>query len=118
MIYNQSTLTSFDKCLNQLKHQAIADSHAEHQRSAITSNDFFIDHLIEEETHRLIYEAISELPPKCREILHLSIQELKNDEIAEKMRVSVNTVKKQKAIAYSRLRIKLKSLLCLLPLLS
>ena len=41
----------------------------------------------------------------------LSIDGLKNQEIAEKLNISLNTVKTQKKIAYKRLKIKLKDVI-------
>jgi RNA polymerase sigma-70 factor (family 1) len=105
-----------NKCLNHLKHLRIVGKHEEHRKSATENDIFFVDHIIEEETHRLIYQAVKELPTKCREIVLLGINGLKNSEIAEELNISINTVKTQKAIAYKQLRIKLKDLIILSPL--
>lgn len=53
----------------------------------------------------MIWKAIDELPEKCREVFLLSKRDgLSNDEIAERMGVSVKTVKNQMTKAFSRLR--------------
>jgi RNA polymerase sigma factor (sigma-70 family) len=66
--------------------------------------------IIEEETHRLIYNAINELPAQCRKVLLLSINGLKNNDIAQELDITVNTVKTQKKIAYKQLKIMLKDI--------
>ena len=61
--------------------------------------------LEEEELYRLIQEAILELPEKCKEIFTLSRNEnLSNQEIANKLDISVKTVEAQ--ITKSLKRIK------------
>lgn len=57
------------------------------------------------ERDAMIWKAIDELPEKCREVFLLSKRDgLSNDEIAERMGVSVKTVKNQMTKAFSRLR--------------
>ena len=66
----------------------------------------------EEETQvcdwRNIWDAINSLPVQCREILVLVVfEEMKYSEAAEKLGISINTVKTQMRIAYRELRKKL-----------
>lgn len=57
-----------------------------------------------------IWKAIEDLPPKCREVFLLSKRDgLSNEEIAEKMGISIKTVKNQMTKAFSRLREALSS---------
>ena len=57
-----------------------------------------------------IWSAIDNLPEKCREIFLLSKRDgLTNEEIAERMGISVKTVKNQMTKAFSRLREALSS---------
>jgi RNA polymerase sigma-70 factor (ECF subfamily) len=57
---------------------------------------FLIEKLEAEETQLVIDKAISELPEQCREIFKLSRNEFKsNDEIADYLGISVNTVRTQ-----------------------
>ena len=57
------------------------------------------------ELRALIHQVIGELPPKCQEIFRLSREEqLTNQQIAEKLGLSVKTVENQKTIALRRLR--------------
>ena len=97
-----------NKCLNQIKHLKI--KHEIH--NIISDNDseenLFERNYIKEETIRLFYEAIKTLPESCRSIIELAIKGLSNPEIAEELKISVNTVKTHKKTAYNQLRIKLK----------
>ena len=104
-----------NKCLNYLKHNVVVNKYVESEKKESIS--YFFDHVIEEETHRMIYNAIEELPPRCKEIVLLSLQGLKNNEIAEELNVSINTVKTQKALAYNELRVKLKHLVGIAPII-
>ncbi len=57
-----------------------------------------------------IWKAIDELPEKCREVFLLSKQDgLSNEEIAERMGISIKTVKNQMTKAFTRLREALSS---------
>lgn len=53
----------------------------------------------------IVMQAISDLPDKCREIFQLSRDEqMSNQEIAEKLQISVKTVENQMTIALRRVR--------------
>ena len=53
----------------------------------------------------IIQQAISHLPDKCREIFKLSREEhLSNQEIADRLQISVKTVENQMTIALRRIR--------------
>lgn len=52
---------------------------------------------MESEVVTELFEAIDELPERCREIFYMAyLQEKEEKQIAELLRVSVNTVKTQK----------------------
>jgi RNA polymerase sigma-70 factor (family 1) len=99
-----------NRCLNYLEHIKVMQKHRD---LALYETDFSPEtnhNIIEEETHRLIYHAINELPSQCRNILLLSMKGLKNHEIADELKISENTVKTQKKIAYKQLRVSLKDI--------
>lgn len=71
----------------------------------------FIRKQIESEVISEIFQAIDELPEECMKIFKLSyIQHYKNQEIAETLNISVNTVKTQKTRAKKQLKEKLQDL--------
>lgn len=70
-------------------------------------------YIIEEETNRLLLESIRLLPPRSAEVIRLSLEGMKQDQIAEQMNISINTVKSLKYEAISKLRKIWDSLICL-----
>jgi RNA polymerase sigma-70 factor (ECF subfamily) len=75
-------------------------------------SDYPLGQLYEQETRDILEHGINNLPDSCREIFLLSRNEdLKYTEIANKLGISVNTVKTQVKIALSRLRENLKDCL-------
>ena len=73
--------------------------------------------IIEEEVHREIIAAIDKLPPERRRVVELSMAGYSQEEIAEKLNISVNTVKTQKRKAYAFLREELQHLFVLFLML-
>jgi RNA polymerase sigma-70 factor (ECF subfamily) len=70
------------------------------------------DHILSELTRievvREVHAAIEALPPQCRKIVRMSFVEgMKNQEIAEQLKLSVQTVKNQKVRAIYLLKMKL-----------
>ena len=64
--------------------------------------------LEEQELEQRIYDALQELPQKCREIFTMNrFEELKYAEIAEKLNISIKTVETQMSKALKILREKL-----------
>lgn len=96
-------------CLNSIRHEKVKRKYEEEQLYQVESETYFLKQVVEEETNRIIANSIDELPPQCRKILQLSIQGLKNQEIADDLGISVNSVKTQKTIAYKTLRSKLQN---------
>ncbi len=72
------------------------------------SEVFFRDNVIEEETYQIIYDAIRTLSPQARQVIELSLDGLKNQEIADQLHISINTVKTVKGRAFAALRVELK----------
>jgi RNA polymerase sigma-70 factor (ECF subfamily) len=93
------------RCLNYLRDEKSKERQA--RRFLETWDEEEIDGYIEEETFRLLMEAIDELPPACHAILSLGLQGHKAREIAARLNIAIATVKKQKQIARQILRRKL-----------
>ena len=75
----------------------------------VCSDDYPLGHLMEEETIKIIEKGISELPEKCRNIFLMSRDHnVKYNDIASQLGISINTVKTQIKIALKRMRILLK----------
>lgn len=96
-----------NRCLNFKKHLMVKEKYA----NTILEDyeNIFEEYVLEAEVVQNINTAIKNLPDQRKQILILSMQGLKNNEIAEDMQISINTVKLQKKIAYRQLREKLGS---------
>jgi RNA polymerase sigma-70 factor (ECF subfamily) len=80
-------------------------------------SDYPLGQLYEKEIMNILDHGISKLPDACREIFILSRNEdMKYRDIADKLGISVNTVKTQMKIALARLRETLKDYLVILLL--
>ena len=75
----------------------------------LSSEIFYRDNLIEEEVYNTIYEAVRNLPPQGQKVIELSLDGLKNQEIADQLNITINTVKTIKLRAFQSLRKELKS---------
>jgi len=96
-----------NRCLNHLKHQAVQKKHENALMYELESDHHFTNHIIEEETFNLLHAEIKDLPRSAQEIMLLALNGLKNQEIADELNISLNTVKTQKKIAYSKLKDRL-----------
>lgn len=67
------------------------------------------------ELKELIHQVVTNLPEKCREIFRLSREEnLSNQEISQRLKISIKTVENQMTIALHRLRHAIKPFLFIL----
>lgn len=97
-----------NRCLNLIKHRDVQQKNEKDIIMSLEDNEDFQKYVIEEEVFSGLYNEIKLLPESARNIMLLALNGLKNPEIAEELNVSVNTVKTQKKIAYSKLKSKLK----------
>lgn len=73
------------------------------------SGDYPLGQLLEKELSEKIREAVEQLPEETRRVFMLSrMEELKQDEVAERLQISVHTVKYHMKRALSALRTSLK----------
>jgi len=82
------------------------------------ASDYPLGRLYEKDIMNILKSGIDSLPESCRQIFLLSRNEdLKYSDIADKLGISINTVKTQMKIALARLREILKDYLIILLLL-
>jgi RNA polymerase sigma-70 factor (ECF subfamily) len=108
------------KILNLLLHQKHVEKHMQLMLDVYNMGSASTDIIIQEkELGQLIESEIQALPSRMREVFVLSRkEELSNREIAQKMSISEETVKKQIVYALKILRLKLKLISFLLILLN
>ncbi|HJD91235.1 MULTISPECIES: RNA polymerase sigma-70 factor [Bacteroides] len=104
-----------NSALNELAHQKVKTKYTESLLAAPPSFDFINDSFIEDETYRLIVEAIHNLPPRMREVMQGYLQGHTPDEIATKLGVTVETVYSQRQLALKKLRSMLGKYALYLP---
>lgn len=99
-----------NRCLDVLRREDIHRRYVEwEEKGEKESSEFFETEMLREEVYRLLDEAIALLPERSRDILLLKLQGLKNQEIADALSISVNTVNTLKANAYKVLRERLQA---------
>lgn len=90
------------------------DNSSDEKMVELQTPDYSVSNLVSKELEAKAAAAIQSLPKQCREIYLLNRdQDLKYHEIAEKLHITVGTVKKQMSRAFSRLREELKEYLCI-----
>jgi RNA polymerase sigma-70 factor (ECF subfamily) len=108
-----------NKCINYLEHLRFENRQKENYLKGNNpeeyipwATDYPLGKLFEKELLVLVQKAIEALPDQCKRIFILSRDhELSYEEIAQKLDISLNTVKTQMKIALARLRGELKEYL-------
>ena len=93
-----------NKCINTIRNQKMEEIYQDEYLPKSGEEQFFSFQNSTEENIQLLYCAIEHLTPKRKQILNYGLLGLKNQEIAEIMGISVNTLKTQKSHAYRKLR--------------
>lgn len=95
-----------NKCLNYLKSKqyGITDPFEFKNLGAYDSEDFIVSEAVVVETTSLVEKAINKHPNKAAQVIRLNVKDYGNNEIAEQLDISVNTVKDDKKSAYHKLR--------------
>ncbi|MDR2037359.1 MAG: RNA polymerase sigma-70 factor [Bacteroidales bacterium] len=106
----------YNRCLNVLKHKKVNDkyeNYLNHLKFLIEDErDYPLSGLIENELAEIIQQSINKLPQQCRSIFIMSrYDNMSHEEIAKKMKISINTVHTQIRRALGKLRIELKDFL-------
>ncbi|NOS90506.1 MAG: RNA polymerase sigma-70 factor [Cyclobacteriaceae bacterium] len=107
-----------NSCLNVIKHEKVKKEFAkDHQYVSETSRPVVEEKMISNDLESKIYEAMRALPEQCRLVFQLSrFEELKYQEIAEQLEISVKTVENQMGKALKTMRLHLKEYLVLVLL--
>jgi RNA polymerase sigma-70 factor, ECF subfamily len=98
-------------CLNFIESKKVSEKRFSDYEPAVFSNDNALEHMLAAEQEEGLMKAIDQLPDRCREIFLMSrLQGMPNQQIADKLGISVKTVEAQITIALKRLR---DTLICL-----
>ncbi len=99
-------VTAKNLCLNEIKHKEVVDRYSSF--AFLDSDEYVKSAIFEEEVYGIIYKPINSFAPRSRKFITLVLQDFSNGEIAEKLNISVNSVRTLKQNAYKRLRLLLK----------
>lgn len=105
-------------CLNQIRHHDIRNRYFKSLPEDWETENFFMENVIKEEVSDIILKEIDKLSETGRKVLLRSLEGFANEEIAEELNISVNTVKTHKARSYIVLRKNLEYLRSVILLLS
>jgi RNA polymerase sigma-70 factor (ECF subfamily) len=109
----------YHECLNYLKHQKVRAAYQQYAKALPEgSNGGTAQKIQLSELQQHLNKALGELPEQCRTIFQMSrYEELKYQEIADRLGLSVKTIENQMGKALRLLREKLKDFLPLLLLI-
>ena len=101
--------------LDHCKHQKIENQYQNRVNEEELEEYDFLKEVTQQEVSRILYDAVVKLPSQTRSIILLNLKGFNNTEVAERLGVSVNTIKSLKKSAYVTLRTLLsKDLLMIL----
>jgi RNA polymerase sigma-70 factor (ECF subfamily) len=104
----------YNACLNRIKHNTVRRSY-EKEVQLTTSSSFTHEDIKQKELQKRIDDALNSLPDQCGRIFRMSrFEEMKYQEIADKLGLSVKTVENQMGKALRIMRENLKDYLPLL----
>jgi RNA polymerase sigma-70 factor, ECF subfamily len=102
-----------NSCLNVIKHEKVKQQHVAHELAVSEVAYESVAHKIQAaELEIRITEAMKTLPEQCRLVFQLSrFEELKYQEIADQLQISVKTVENHMGKALKLMRVQLKDYL-------
>ncbi|QDH79844.1 RNA polymerase sigma-70 factor [Echinicola soli] len=105
-------------CLNKFRNKKIQEEHKKYLKGNTITSPLGLENIIHAEVMGKLHEAINTLPHGCKMVIRLGYLEgLKNNQVAEVLNVSVNTVKTQKKRGLMLLKQKMGNQAILLLLL-
>lgn len=97
-------ITAKNLCLDYLDHQKFKMQDIDNVKEDLHSDNFFLDEIIREEMFATIHQAVNQLSGRSRDIAILALQNKTNPEIAQELKISINSVKTLKKEMYAKLR--------------
>ena len=101
-------------CLNLIRHKQVENKYAEKILQEGDEAESFLDQILESEIFQVLLTVFDELSPACKEVYRMSLNGDSHEEIARKLNISINTVKKHKNNANHYMKERLKNVLSLL----
>ena len=102
-----------NSCLNSIRHKNVKKRY--HEALICEDNsESFLDNILEAEIFDMVLKYFEKLPDSCKQVYKLSISGLSHAEIADKLGITINTVKKHKNNAHHFIRERIGKILGLL----
>ena len=99
-------------CLNDRRHSNVRARFEANYREP--DDETFLDNMQEAEIFRALLRVFEELPPACRQVYTMSLGGMSHGDIAQRLGITVNTVKKHKNNANHFMRRRMKNMLGIL----
>jgi RNA polymerase sigma-70 factor len=115
-IKNFLYVSTRNACIDYLKHERVKQKN-ESDIQTFMSHESEQEYILEEEVDSLIYNAIGTLSKQAQRIVIMTMNGDSNIDIAQKLDITINTVKSTKLKAYRILRKRLRNVQWLLALL-
>ncbi len=108
-----------NRCISHSRKQKVRDKYYQDVLSSQNDEEHFWDKVLEEDVYARLMAAVETLPPQCKLVMMMTLDGLKASEIAERLHISVDTVKDHKSNGKKKLtaQLKDKELLCLIGFL-
>lgn len=104
-LYLATKNTCFDYLKKEKRKNETGDFDTERiHNNAYVENDSVMLEIIREETYRQLEGAIGLLPKQAKKVVLLNLRSFSNQEIADELNISINTVKTHKLNAFKKLR--------------
>ena len=102
--------STHNRCINYINAQKIRMQHAEYvYKTADIKEDVLEQEVNKTELEEALFDAINQLPPKCKSIFKMNrFEGMSNTEIAEQLKLSKRTVETQISKALRILRVKIE----------
>ena len=85
-----------NKCISHYRKQKVRDRYRQEMQDAEEPREDFWAKVLEEDVYAHLMAAIEVLPPQCRLVMKCSLEGLRIAEIADRLRISEETVKEHK----------------------
>ena len=97
-------ITAKNICMDILRRNKFKTEDAEQLKDKLPSEDSFLEEIATQEMIRCVHSAINKLSGRSLEIAILALEGKSNPEIADVLRISLNSVKSLKKEMYTKLR--------------
>lgn len=97
-----------NRAIDSIRHMSVRLNYHDRTLAEMDTEQDFFHRMLEYDTYAALTRAIEMLPPKCSEVMRMSMEGYKMGEIAEKMSISVDTVNEHKINARRKLKVMMK----------